>query len=300
MVQIRSSNTQVRRDSGSATTDGKSPPSNIRGLRKENESLKEKLLALEKEINSLKSENNADLRTHSTTAQQRSRKVAAGPLPPSLVATSQQLLSSKKQRRYAIINTITDVEVLHVGLLCCGFSSKRQQRVKLDTNITRFKAFFGVSPTTVVPILKDLKDVHGADLNCITILMTMNWYFLYETREVLSGRWGFSENQISKRCIQGGKLLQQLKEKKIRFEFDEEREFPASYDTLNCIVQELRQDPSASHYDHKSNSCGFVSVILVIGTVFIPFKYDTSSFSRNMSLVLILMSLGKFGSMDHL
>ena len=55
-----------------------------------------------------------------------------------------------------------------------------------------------------------------------------------------------------------GKQMQSLKDTKIRFELDDDEIF-FSLDTVNYLVQEMRQDPSSKWYDHKSHSCGLVS-----------------------------------------
>ena len=145
------------------------------------------------------------------------------------------------------IDILTDVDVLSAGLTYCGFDRKRQQRVNLDRNIRRFKAFFGVSPTTIVPMMKDLKD-NNTTMCYKDCLMGMNWLYLYDSQEVLSGRWGRCENDIGKIVIQYSKMIQGLKAKKIRFEFSQENlskyTYLASYDTVNFLTQEFRLDPS--------------------------------------------------------
>jgi len=219
----------------------------ISALRNENRILNAKIAALTKELTNLRNENHK--------LQNKSRKNDG---------------RVKGQRRgdmlvvHAEICTLTDVDVLSVGLSYCGFDAARQQRVNLDRNLRRFKSFFGVPPTTVAPILRDLKDANSK-LVLKDILMSMNWLYLYETREVLSGRWGPHENEIGSKVVEQAKEIQKLKAKKIKLEFGdslsgEHPEYPASLDTCNFETQEFRLDPSAKWYDPKSHSSGLVSV----------------------------------------
>lgn len=173
-------------------------------------------------------------------------------------------LSSIGQTHKAVIcyevNILTDVDVLSAGLAYAGFDAKRQQKVNLERNLTRFKAFFGVPPTTVVPLLSDLR-CDNSQIIYKECLMTMNWLFCYETLPVLVGRWGYSENAIGTKVIRHARLMQTLKKKKIRFEFNmDDGGIPASLDTVNFLVQEFRLDPSAKWFDPKSHSSGLVSI----------------------------------------
>ena len=96
-------------------------------------------------------------------------------------------------------------------------------------------------------MMKDLKD-NNTTMCYKDCLMGMNWLYLYDSQEVLSGRWGRCENDIGKIVIQYSKMIQGLKAKKIRFEFSQENlskyTYLASYDTVNFLTQEFRLDPS--------------------------------------------------------
>ena len=159
---------------------------------------------------------------------------------------------------YHEVNALTDVNVLLAGLVYAGFNEKRQQRVNLERNIMRFKAFFGVPPTTVAALLNDLRD-DNPNIIYKECLMTMNWLYCYETLPVLVGRWGYCENSIGTKVIKYAKMVQKLCKKKIRFKFKNDVDYPASLDTVNFLVQEFRLDPSAKYFDHKSHSSGLVS-----------------------------------------
>lgn len=231
----------------------------ISALRNENNSLKAKIAALSKEVKDLRADNNT---LQSENNELRNERGKTGSK-----ARSRGRNRGNKPVVHSEIHTVTDVDVLSVGLSYCGFDAKRQQRVNLDRNLRRFQSFFGIFPTTVAPILKDLKDANPNFVHKDS-LMAMNWLYLYDTREVLSGRWGPHENEIGSRVIEYGKEIQKLKAKKIKFEFDKcsngkyaeyLAEFIAGLDTCTFLAQEFRLDPSAGYYDHKSHSSGLVS-----------------------------------------
>jgi hypothetical protein len=170
---------------------------------------------------------------------------------------------TQKQTIPAIVPLLTDVDILSVGLSFAGFDKKRQQRVNLNRNIERFKSFYGPCPTTAVPFFLDLKDAFP-DVVFKELLMTLNWFKIYDTQHVLSGRWGYCEEFIGPKVRECGKKMQSLKEKKIRFEFKQKSHYVASIDCSNFEVQEFRLDPSSKWFDHKSHSCGLVSKMCLL------------------------------------
>ena len=73
---------------------------------------------------------------------------------------------------------------MFVGLYFVRFEAKVQKRDNLNQNIDRFKAFFGVEPTTVDPIVHDLtKEYHIIGFKYAR--MTLIWYYLYENVEIV-------------------------------------------------------------------------------------------------------------------
>jgi len=155
------------------------------------------------------------------------------------------------------IRTINESDVLYAGLSYVGFDLRRQQKVNLYRNVERFKAHYGVGPRTVVPFFGDLRDKFP-EIIFKDSLLTMNWLKAYDVQPVLAGRWGYCEEYIGAKVKECGKQMQSLKDTKIRFELDDDEIF-FSLDTVNYLVQEMRQDPSSKWYDHKSHSCGLVS-----------------------------------------
>ena len=188
-------------------------------LRKENESLKAKITALTKD--------KSDLQTQVKTLNEK--------------LNDTQITSRIKFKSYKITN---EQDMLIAGLLYAGFDSKRQESVNLGTNIERFKAFYQLPPKTLLAYFTDVRkkcpNVSHRDL-----LMTFNWFTLYEPLPVLSGRWGYCEPHIGTRTQECCAMMQTLKESKIRFEFDDNgRIFLASHDTVSFTTQEFRLNPN--------------------------------------------------------
>ena len=186
--------------------------------------------------------------------QPRGRPVFGPPRVENIDALRRQLAPHKE------VHLITWQDILRAGLLYCGFGDKMQKRVNLERNVKRFKAHYGSPPTVVAPIMKDLRD-DNPGIALKDVLMSMNWLYLYDTREVLCGRWGGNENDISKTAKSTTKKIQQLKHKKIVFEYPEDAVVIGSGDTCTFLMDEMRLDPSSKWYDPKSHSCGAVSYV---------------------------------------
>jgi len=255
----------------------------IESLRLENTSLKKQVDSLSREVRYLRTHNSDESSSDDDSDDESSsdddsddegsseddtgeknaavgtHKRTFGPqvlLPP----TNHRTISSN-QVILQEINILTDGDILAAGLSYCGYDTRRQEKVKLYRNIKRFNAFFGVSPTTLLPLMKDLKDMYP-NMIYKDFLMSINWLFLYETREVLGGRWNRCENDIGRLVIQYAKMIQQLKGKKIKFTFTRNEVYLATYDTVNFTTQEFRLDPSAKYFDYKSHSAGLVSCLV--------------------------------------
>ena len=147
--------------------------------------------------------------------------------------------------------------VLSVGLAKAGFKKKRQNRVRYELNIDRFKAFYGVGPKIVRIIFDDIRGDEFPQAKLKDILLAFNWLKLYDTEHVLAGRWGYCEDNIRCKVKEYVRRIQFLKHKKIVFGgFDENEVFIVSVDGVNFRTQEFRLDPSSKWYDHKTKSAG--------------------------------------------
>ena len=137
-----------------------------------------------------------------------------------------------------------------------GFTEKKQQRVRHSLNVERFKSHYGVGPKTVRALYKDLKkDFPSIKLRYY--MLTLNWLKLYDIEHVLSGRWGYCEDNIRPNVKKYARMIQSLVAKKIVFGgWDESEVHIITVDGVNFKTQEFRLDPSTKWFDHKTNSAG--------------------------------------------
>lgn len=87
-------------------------------------------------------------------------------------------------------------DVLNFGLSLVGFRDERQ-KCSDALNLRRFRAHYGIGPKAVNALISDLKHYQpdkSLDLTCL--FMTICWIKLYDTEEVMAGRWGFGEKYI--------------------------------------------------------------------------------------------------------
>ena len=87
----------------------------------------------------------------------------------------------------------------------------------------------------------------------------MNWFFLYDSYHVLAGRWSRCEDYIGQTVMSIGKKMAKLRWKKIKLLFNRNSRYKMSTDGCNFNMVEFRQDPSARHFNYKSNCAGTVS-----------------------------------------
>ena len=114
--------------------------------------------------------------------------------------------------------------ILSFGLKKVNFNERRQQRVTQKKNVARFLAHFGPPPIVVACIYKDLKERKALpSVKLEYILLTLNWFKLYPTEKVLSGRWEYCEDHIRCKVKEYGAAIQSLKAIKITFDgFDDD------------------------------------------------------------------------------
>ncbi len=87
----------------------------------------------------------------------------------------------------AELSILTFSNILVNGLVYAGFGLERQQKNNSGRKIDWFKSFYGVEPSTLLPCFTDLKDDYP-DICYKNCLLTTNWFYLYDTYPVLSGR----------------------------------------------------------------------------------------------------------------
>ena len=131
--------------------------------------------------------------------------------------------------------------------------------MKDATNIERFKAFYGLEPSTLVPVFTDVKDKFP-DATFHHLLITMNWLALYDKYLVLSGRWGLHHDTIGSLVWRYARMIQSFLNDKVGLHLvDMNTALPLTLDTVTFTVNEIRTEPDSKWYDHKSHSSGFVS-----------------------------------------
>ena len=128
--------------------------------------------------------------------------------------------------------------------------------------------------------------------------MTLNWAKRYDVEHVLAGRWGYSEEFIGPKLKEIGKRIQSFVSRVIVFDpnlFDEREVHIITVDTFNCTTEEMRQTPSTSFYDHKSNSCGLkYGAALPIRHVSLAYRIYPVEFFQGIRLLhsfLLLLSI---------
>lgn len=150
--------------------------------------------------------------------------------------------------------------ILFVGLLYVGFNANRQMKSGLDRNMRRFLTFFGVGPKTIQALFADLTDKNPA-LMFKDLMMTLNWFKLYDPEPVLEGRWDCCSEYIGPKLKEIGRMIQALLPEKIKFEYSDDDVIVMSLDTVNYTIQEPRKTPSTKWFDPKSHSAGLVSLL---------------------------------------
>ena len=85
-----------------------------------------------------------------------------------------------------------------------------------ETNLHRFKAFYGKPSQTLVAMFVDSTNAFPS-VSRKDLLMTMNWFTIYDMLPVLAGRWGYSEHYIGPKVKECGKMIQSIMPRKIHF-----------------------------------------------------------------------------------
>ena len=223
-----------------------------------------------------------------------------GPQPEIPLAQARRASASKPRpvmTIYKEVSILTDTDILRAGLCYAGFDMRRQGKVNLNRNMTRYKQFYGVDPSTAAPLFRDLRDKFPSFVYKDG-LMTMNWLFLNDKQSVLSGRWGPCEKYIGKTVKRYATMIQSLKSKKIKFVFRHNKRIKASIDCSNFVTNEFRQDPSGKWFDHKSNSCGLVCLCSVFNELFLSVTCLSNQLcrikKRNTNSALTSMRVGLY------
>ena len=147
-----------------------------------------------------------------------------------------QLIHRLQQHDDKTSKPLTEDFVMSYGLSFFNFTDYRLRKVKKETNVKRFKGYFGIPPNTALAVFEDLRK--DSSVKLIYYLMTLHWFQTYETEQRLSGCWGFCEDHVREKCKQYAKSIQSLKDKKIVFDgFNEEEIHWISVDTVSFLSE---------------------------------------------------------------
>ena len=164
------------------------------------------------------------------------------------------------------LRTWTDDDVLDFGLSLVGFGTKRQ-KVRPEQNTKRFRAHYGVGPKAIAALLKDLSppepDKSWSKKYVKKLLMGVCWLKLYETEEVMAGRWDCGEETCRNTVKKYTSQIQSLKPLKITFDGMDPKLKWLFIDGVHFITEEMRTDPDSKWWSHKSNGPGFAYEVVL-------------------------------------
>jgi len=146
--------------------------------------------------------------------------------------------------------------ILALGLSYAGFGEGRQGCSEKVCR-RRFRAHYGVSPKAVNALIKDLKKHQpNQHLDVKSLFMAISWMKLYDTEEVMAGRWGFGEKYCRESARDYVSRIQKLKPTKITFDRLSPGCLFLPVDTVHIRCQEFRCDPGSKWWSHKFNGPG--------------------------------------------
>lgn len=170
----------------------------------------------------------------------------------------------------------TSDRVLSFGLELMGIDIARQQRVKRETNLEDFKAFYGVHPLVITRIWEDLQITPVQEAR---IYPTPQWisngmvtlknflhafHFLkrYQTESERKGTTGYCKTTLRNWCWHFIERIRAQKAVKIVWPQDQEwgaTNFIISVDGVHCLFHEEKHATLAKNpdiYSHKSHGPG--------------------------------------------
>ena len=170
------------------------------------------------------------------------------------------------ESKYVLSSTmfhITAQQFLRRGLEAVGFDLPRQQRTKHTTNLTRFRAAFGVGPAACSAIFTDLQttQIPAARIerpNSYFFLVAMNWLATYKKEAEMAGFFKADEKTLRDYIRRYVSAVAALKEQKIvwRDLNNVPKVFVLSVDGVHFRTYEPRKEPSTEWCSHKFNAAG--------------------------------------------
>lgn len=160
------------------------------------------------------------------------------------------------QNGTALPNRSNRAAILSDGLSHAGFGVLRQE-CREGLLVRRFRAHYGVGPESIVHLMHDLKRYQpGKSHDLRYVFMAASWLKLYDTEEVMAGRWQFGEDHCRDHVAEYVERMRKLLPIKISFEGLDPNCAFLPIDTVHIRSQEFRCDPSSKWYSHKFNGPG--------------------------------------------
>lgn len=155
-------------------------------------------------------------------------------------------------------------EISMLGLSHAGFSDEIINKSNKTTNDKRLKDFCYAGSKTISDLLKDIDDpllgeFRIANPNPSYLIHALYFLKKYPTGHEFAGRCGGTEKTVLVRAWRYIRAIQALKEKKIKWIFDNEdynEFFILSVDGVHCRIYEPRTNPSSGWFSKKFNNAG--------------------------------------------
>ena len=125
------------------------------------------------------------------------------------------------------ISSLTEKDLLFDGLRFVAYDETSIKQVNVKENVERFKSFYGVAPSTLLPFMKDLKESHP-HMDYRNVMMTCNFLKGDEVKRCMEPRWGRNKTYIVRTVREYTKMFASLKYLKIKMDIDkrfERRDF---------------------------------------------------------------------------
>lgn len=177
-------------------------------------------------------------------------------------------------------------EIMKYGLKLLGFSEDRQNKVKRQTNVKRFKALYGSHPDVYREMFIDLQTISNAKYKLVVkkpwkdlkaFLITIHFLAKYREETDESAQFQLSDRTIRDKKWKLACAIQHLKYKKITWpeewevapdsaEFGQIPIFLVSVDGIHCLVNEPSHgtwSKNPDYYSHKFKRAGLAYEVAI-------------------------------------
>ena len=153
-------------------------------------------------------------------------------------------------------NTSNRAAILSAGLSHAGFDASRQE-CRAGLLVRRFRAHYGVGPESILGVWTDLKRHQPEKSHDLRyVFMAACWLKLYDTEEVMAGRWKYGEDHCRDQVTEYVERIRKLLPIKISFDGLNPNCGFLPVDTMHVRSHEFRCNPGSVWYSHKFNGPG--------------------------------------------